>query len=279
MYKLNIIDERNNIFEALSFRKESDMDSFTSYFKNEDELLESLGLNSIIFRVEVKNVDKNKDKDMVFINRDNRYVIDLYDDNSKRNKLVSDMVDCDKEEISRFFLQEMLYRYDNEPTDHTSEKMDEIIRYLDEEEAYEDRYDEEMDNFKYNLKRKINDYLLFKGKPVYHEFKEIYTYFTSLRLIPRVEKKLTEEDIKTRNYLVLGIKNNISKIIEIGETSFIDGILPSGKKQEEEKDNYIFPKSYDDVEDYRTDLDQYADEEGMSEDEKREFIKKNMKRF
>ena len=287
MYRLNIVDNNNVVFEVVSFQKEADMDSFTSYFENEKELLKLVGLdrttlgsNIDLFRVEVKNVDKNKDKDMCFIGKIDRGIVDFSNDNQKRNDFVKKVSECDKKTLLDFFYQELIFRYNNETNSAESIKLDNIINFLE--------YDAELEDYQKNLRIKLNNYLLNHGKPVYSEYKRIYRYLSALREVDKESIDLTDKEKKDKTKIVFDVRNRLSEVL-FNNNSFVikKGITYQLETQREIDiyDDYptgyyaILPEDYEDIEDYRTALGLFADENGMSEEEKYDFIKKNMKKY
>ncbi|MBR3116766.1 MAG: hypothetical protein IKF36_02700 [Bacilli bacterium] len=253
MFLLKVIDSDNQEIEVLKTRSQIEMDKFTTFYENEEELLEDLFFDSDS-KVIITQTKSNDQEPSVlpFTNVDSRNLVYSFQDENYYSKIVN----YDKGILKTFFLNEFLKHSEgNTSFDRTKYKQCKTIvgDFGFENESY----------FKELLKK---DIMAFFDK-YYSSFKDFYKFITSF--YPEEDYEFSEKDESEHERLISSLR------LKIHETH-------EEKKEYKPYFEEIDSISYNplaDIDDKYTDLDIFLDSKNINEEDKNEIINRQIKKL
>ena len=297
-----ILQEKESKKEVILYSNiaERGIDFVTTIYDSEKDLLESLNLDAEKFNVIKRFKDKNGKLEEKILTNEYNGIFTILDDKEEQEKFENDILNMDlgiaKMHISSVFYTRARYKFNSylAKTKKPIEKLFEEVDYMLELNDRKKCSSIVLENEKEEYKKAIHNYLYDEdGKPFYCNFLGFYKVLCNENILDKnlepvnpyikegisslfrekLVKYVTNDKIEheSRSALVKldSIKN---KIGDLGKTSYDDQELHTA-----------ITESYDDIDEFETNLDILMDEQGLSDEDKiiarsemrKKFEKKN----
>ena len=297
-----ILQEKESKKEVILYSNiaERGIDFVTTIYDSEKDLLESLNLDAEKFNVIKRFKDKNGKLEEKILTNEYNGIFTILDDKEEQEKFENDILNMDlgiaKMHISSVFYTRARYKFNSylAKTKKPIEKLFEEVDYMLELNDRKKYSPIVLENEKEEYKKAIHNYLYDEdGKPFYCNFLGFYKVLCNENILDKnlepvnpyikegisslfrekLVKYVTNDKIEheSRSALVKldSIKN---KIGDLGKTSYDDQELHTA-----------ITESYDDIDEFETNLDILMDEQGLSDEDKiiarsemrKKFEKKN----
>lgn len=297
-----ILQEKESKKEVILYSNvaERGIDFVTTIYDSEKDLLESLNLDAEKFNVIKRFKDKNGKLEEKILTNEYNGIFTILDDKEEQEKFENDILNMDlgiaKMHISSVFSTRARYKFNSylAKTKKPVEKLFEEVDYMLELNDRKKCSPIVLENEKEEYKKAIHNYLYDEdGKPFYCNFLGFYKVLCNENILDKnlepvnpyikegisslfrekLVKYVTNDKIEheSRSALVKldSIKN---KIGDLGKTSYDDQELHTA-----------ITESYDDIDEFETNLDILMDEQGLSDEDKiiarsemrKKFEKKN----
>lgn len=283
MYYINLIDKNHKKVQIFQSKSQNELDKFTTCFENEEALVKALNMNPKDFEIVVEeNIDGNL-RDIRFIGSKYRNVAFL-NEKKEQDDLVFYASTFDRENLYKFFLNELLY-YDDDISEYDEFRRNNLIKIVDmfsneEKESINGEYVKKYTNAQ--LYNSIKNYCTdMYHKPVYSTYKRMSIFLVDLG--SKFDMKYSKEDKEQIDKKIDNIKSYIEDTLSINKHSFIDNKKVSSVSKryiediEDNEENLDDIIRSDDIDINISNLDIYLDD--FSDDEKREYIEKNKSRI
>ncbi len=287
MFYISIKDKDNRKLDVLSCKSQSEIDKYTTLFKNEEDLLIKLGLNPLYYNVKVEKQLSKKEKreEIGFLGSYYRDIVEVGNSREMQIKFFDVASTLDRENLYNFFLNEYAFRYDVVDNDYDKERkirLDKIIDLFHDEEEYQKKYGEDKIYFtNKKLSAAMLGYFVDQyNKLNYDNFKKLFRFMKLMK--PDTNKReLTETEKLEANKIILSFSKTIKKNLSDDEKNFKDKITTeqSNIVYDDEPNFYGHVEDYDDIDKVMTELDMFLDEKKYDEEEKNRYIDNNKKRI
>lgn len=284
-YELNLKDSNNNVVTILKSNSQIEMDKFTSFFTDENQLLKNLSLDESKFKVIVQKREKGNVIPMRFISKRNRNTVYLKNVNNIK-KLVDIASTCDRDLIHTFFLNELLNLETKEETSFYNDKRKKILeidKLLD--------IDEKNRKINDDIKN-INDTQLFKAimnslfyrvelygysKSDYSFIKRLYLFLDDFKTKVGYDFETgdKEKEQKEGQEIFTKIKTDLENVLNKETNTFNVATRETNKILYNFEDNIedFLPKTTDNPDTLHTELEMLMDKAKFDEEEKHEKLK------
>lgn len=252
MFVLKVKDTSGEEYEIFKTKSQIEMDKFTTFYKDENELLEDLFFEEGSKVEIVQTISKDKEPISIpFSNVDTRNVVHNY----QKEDFIDKVVFLDKNLIRLFFQNELLkFKTIRSPFDRHKYDLCRVIigDYRMVDESY----------FKNLLKKDMSEYF----EDFYSSFKNFYRYYTNFY---KEKPIFTDEDIFEHEKLVDSIRLKIHEPIEEKEY----------KPYFEDEISSISYNPLADIDDKISDLDMFLDSKNTNEEDKNRIMHKQIKKL
>lgn len=291
--------ETKKRIKLFSNPSESVLDSITTKYDSAEEFLESLNLDSKNFSVVKSYSDKNGNIDFAFLPRKYDGITDVMSSKENQEEFIDTIFNADYETVHLYVTNEFCTRANYNSNKYLKEakatfvplfhELDCLIEFSSRKNVSESIMESERKVYKDLL----NQCLYMYGKPVYTNFLGFYKHLCNENVI---ENNMNPEDPDLKEKISSIFRDSLKKRIENGSVKSVprDSLIKLDllKSKLEETKQQMFndepfhsaiTESYDDIDDFETNLDILMDEQGLDDEEKitarnemrKKFEKKN----